>query len=206
MSETAWRVVDPPCRTVLTDGGQTVFGWLTRRRKPETESQSTLASNAGVYAHLRGKLDDMNMERQRQEDADRVVQAFGDTLSKHDEMILDARFLIHPKPEIYAAFDTRIAFIERLCDETAEKQWQDRLEQYSTLRRRISDFQTIDTEDEAAVAEANSKQMEERRAALLFLKYHQRAMKENEIPVENPCEQGEERTPFSELARRMLDA
>lgn len=183
-----------------------MFGWLTRRRKPETESQSTLASNVGVYAHLRGKLDGMNMERQRQEDAERVVRAFADTLSKHDEMILDARLLIHPKPEIYAAFDTRIAFIERLYDETAEEQWKDRLEQYRALRWRISDFQTIDIEDQAAVAEANSKQMEERRAVLLFLKYHQRAMKENGLPVENPCEQGEERIPFSELARRMLDA
>jgi len=70
----------------------------------------------------------------------------------------------------------------------------------------ISDFQTIDIEDEGAVREANSKEMEQRRAVLVFLKYHQRAMKENGLPVERPLERGEERIPFSELVRRTLDA
>ena len=148
----------------------------------------------------------MNVERQRQEDADKVVRAFADTLSKHDEMILDVRLLIHPKSEIYAAFDTRIAFMERLSNETGDKRWQDRLEQYRALRRSISDFQTIDIEDEAAVVQANTKQMDERRCLLLSLKYHQRGMKEAGLPVEDPLEQADERIPFSELARRMLDA
>jgi len=92
-----------------------VFSWLTRRRKLATESQSTLPSNAEAHARLRGHLDDINLQRKRQEDADRVVRAFADILSKHDEMILDARLLMHPEREIYDAFDTRIAFMERLC-------------------------------------------------------------------------------------------
>ncbi len=164
-----------------------------------------LASDVEPYAYVRGQLDDLNIERQRQEDAQRVVRAFANTLAEHDEMILDARLLQHSKAQIYDAFDTRIAFLECSCDESSEESWKDHLEHHRALRCRVSDFQDIDAEDEDAVAEANKRQMEERRALLLVLKYHQRAMKEDGLQVENPVEQGQERIPFSDLARRMLD-
>jgi hypothetical protein len=96
-----------------------------------------------------------------EDEAQQIVYAFADVLSEHSEYILDARLLQHPKAMVYTAFAKHIAHYEKLYSMDAalfrRKGYDVTLEQLRALRLRVGDFQEIDPEDLAPVAEINAR-------------------------------------------------
>jgi len=134
-----------------------------------------------------------------------IISAFHKTLERATDRILDARMLPHSKADIREAFDAIIRVLEVRCngDNDDKECWMTELKLCRATRLRVSDFQDIDETDESVVQLANAGCLDERKTLLLFLKYHQRAMKEDGLSVENPLEQGVARISFAALCARL---
>ncbi len=125
--------------------------------------------------------------------ADNIVAAFTEVLSRRadrSQNIPDASELPFPKKAIRWALARKIQFHE------------EQAKVHQTAACYVSDYQEIDEEDMAAVREANAGQLDNRRQLLLVLKYQQRGMKEDGLPLEDPLEADGQRISFQELCQR----
>ena len=158
-----------------------------------------------MFGSKRKKSGSAGRQSMPEQEAQDIVYAFVDVMAEHADFILDARLLPESKQRLYQAFNQHIMHYETLKNislpKFQEEGWDETLDQLKVLRRRISDFQTIDPEDESLVAQINSgpnikelaEQLKEgsvpeqergdvqaylRKAMQTFRKYHDRGMTE----------------------------
>lgn len=181
-----------------------MFNWLKRRRRELQDDTDCLQA----YFEAQRRLAEIEEKRAGEEAADRVVKAFAAMLETTHDWILDVRDLPYPKETIRAAFAKRIAFYKDYCRQVPNETWcRRRLEVHKLAALSLSDFQTIDAEDEAAVRAANAMSWSDPERLRLFggyfIKYFERAIKEDELIVDSPLELAEKRA-YLETVRRVV--
>jgi len=166
-------------------------------------SNATTQEGLKTMTALRQSLAEMNRRRDEEAEAARIVRAFAEVLGSSTDRIRDAKMLPFPKQVIRNAFARRIQFFKTCCEQEPDNpEWSDGLKWVQSGVLHLSSFQDIDPTDLSAVQAANSGDLDERREILLFLKYHQRGMKEDGIVVDNALERPGEVLSFNELCKR----
>jgi hypothetical protein len=183
-----WLIAQPRYKGII-DGGQ------------YRNAQRDFERIRGIVHRKNG--DPVSTAEISEREAEEIVDSFAEVLETATECVLDAQRLHHPKSTIRVAFGIRIQCLERRCKEDPyNPESADHLQMLRALRLRVSDFQIIDSDDQRAVQEAIAGRLDDRKTVLLTLKYHQRAMKEDGLPVENALERGKECLSFGELCKR----
>ncbi len=169
-----------------------MFNWLNRTRNEISQpSQDGYVS----YCEMQRQLAEAKERWIAAERAEKIVRAFVAVLKVSSEWILDARKLPYSKEVIRSAFELRIRSLKERCrQQPNNSEFKKDLDVYKATFLRVSDFQTIDTEDEEAVRAANAGGLSDRDRVLLFDKYLERGLREDESVVDDPNELTEKRS------------
>ena len=130
-----------------------MFEWFKRKRDQLSESTS---DHRESFAAIRDQLAATERRHEEWKWSEKVVLAFAEVLENSPELILNARKLPYSKATIRAALDFRLSILERrTTDEPNNSELQKDLRLAKGILLHLSDFQTIEPEDEDRVRAAN---------------------------------------------------